>query len=63
MSAFVLQRRTGAGSGFGAVLPAHAYDPAQQMNLTLDGTPLIDSIDMFGPTYTHNSDGHKQDDA
>lgn len=42
------------------------YDPAQQLNVLQDGTPVIDTADVVGPTMTHRSgDNHPpvQDDA
>jgi putative ATP-grasp target RiPP len=41
--------------------PVHRYDPERQFNVTPDGRALVDQIEMFGDTYTVNSDGTKKD--
>ncbi|MFD4608242.1 putative ATP-grasp-modified RiPP [Streptomyces sp. NPDC058440] len=44
--------------------PAFSYDRARQLNVTPTGEAVVEAAPaaMFGPTYTHNSSGHKKDD-
>jgi putative ATP-grasp target RiPP len=43
----------------------YEYDPARQLNVLPDGTPVIDTDAMIGPTMTHSSGdsgGPRKDD-
>lgn len=43
----------------------YTYDPAQQLNVLPDGTAVIDTDAMIGPTMTHSSGdktGPRKDD-
>ncbi|MFF4245191.1 hypothetical protein ACFYY2_12040 [Streptomyces sp. NPDC001822] len=40
----------------------YRYDEESQVNVTPEGVPFVEVADFFGPSYTHNSSGHKKDD-
>lgn len=63
MTPFVLTRRLHTEQPPFEPLPAHRYDTRLQINLTPDGRVLMDQVDMFGESYTHNSEGRSKDDA
>jgi putative ATP-grasp target RiPP len=35
----------------------YKYDPVTQLNVLSDGTAVIDTVVMLGPTMTHKQDG------
>lgn len=43
-------------------LPEYSYDRFRQLNVTTKGDALIDGVEVYATTMTHNSDGFKKDD-